>query len=208
MSATALTPDETAFIRSLFATLGVEPIQVGGVSFYKVPLDQLRSYKNVDEHRLEQRIIAIQLDTLIEAAENYLLQGYPLTDLNPIEIQRLGLVPARWIAGVSVYNLHGPIQNGLVVTALEDGNILIGVVGTRDDLQGLADQYRTYAKMTEVSPLIQSTAWAESSRWILLLQCDREQLARAAEFARQNLSAFRNGPAPSAVTPDAPAFHR
>jgi hypothetical protein len=197
--------DESLAIHSLFGTLGVAPIQTGGVSIYKVPLDRLAIYKSMDPNVLEARIVSSQLDTLFDAAAKYLAGGRSLQALNPVEIQNLGLLPPRWIAGSGIYNPHSPIQNGLVISATDNGDVLIGVVGARGTIEKLQEKYRAYAKAAEISSMMQAAAWVESSRWILLLECDREQLARAAEFARQNLSAVTHRPPTPDSDPTAPA---
>jgi hypothetical protein len=151
---TKLDSDERTVIRSLFATLGVSPSQVGGISFYRVPLKQLVAYKNIDPSALEAKIAAIQLEALIHAAQRYFPDGHPLSDLNPVEVQRLGLLPPRWISSVGIFNPRAPIQNGLVLTSTANGDVLIGVLATREILDRLAETCRPYAKKAEITSLI------------------------------------------------------
>jgi hypothetical protein len=54
------------------------------------------------------------------------------------------------------------------------------VIGTHEVLNDLIGSYRSYAKQVELTPLIQTAAWAESTRWILLLAFDHAQLASVA----------------------------
>jgi hypothetical protein len=178
--AAELTAAERAAIRTLFAPLGVTPVQVGGVSLYKVPLEQLDAYKNADPSNLERQIVTVQLDTLISAAARYLSAKHPSSDLNPVEAQRLGLLPPLWVSGVEVLSRHASIQNGLVLAALSNGEILVGVIGRRETVEALAEAHRANAKAVEVSPLMPIAIWAESTRWILLLQYDRARLDLAA----------------------------
>jgi hypothetical protein len=178
--ATQLDADERTTINALFATLGVAPLRIGGVTYYRVPPERMEAYKNADPGPLEARITSIQLGTLIHAAEQYVAAGHPLTDLNPVEVQRLGLLPPRWISGVAVHDLRAPIQNGLVLTSIANGDVLVGVIGTHEVLNDLVGSYRSYAKQVELTPLIQAAAWAESTRWILLLAFDHGQLASVA----------------------------
>lgn len=200
--ASEFNPDERAAIHSLFATLGVAPAEVGGVSFYKVPLDQLDAYKNVNPRDIERRIVSFQLDTLITAAAKYLFDGHPLSDLSPGAAQRLGLLPARWASSV---NLRSPMQNGLALSSLKNGDVLIGVMGARETIESLANDYRSQAKNIEVSSLMQLGTSAESTRWILLLEFDRKQLARAAEFAHQrNLPPLSSFPRTTVASDEIP----
>jgi hypothetical protein len=177
--ATALDSDERTTLSSFFDALGVASVRSGGVTFYKVPLDQLNAYKNIDPAALEMRIADIQLGALIHAAAQYIADGHPLPDLNPVTAQRLGLLPPRWISGVGIFDLHAPIHNGLVLTSTNNGDVLVGVIATYEIVSALADTYRPFAKKVEISPLIGIAGWAESSRWILLLDYDRSGLTSA-----------------------------
>jgi len=179
--------DEKETIRSLFGTIGVAPIQVGGVSFYRVPLEKLDACKSADLLQLEARIAAIQLDTLITAGEKYLSSGRRLSELNPVEAQRLGLLPPRWISGLGIFNARSPVQNGLVLTAMNN-SVVVGVISSQEAIQRLAGEYRPDTKRFEVSPLGRIATFIESTRWILLVEYDRAQLARAAQSARQRAS--------------------
>jgi hypothetical protein len=143
------------------------------------------AYKNADPGPLEARIASIQLNVLIHAAAQYVADGHPLADLNPVEVQRLGLLPPRWISGVSIYDPRAPIQNGLVLTSMANGRVVVGVIGTHGVLSDLLDSYRTYAKQVELSPLLETADWAESTRWVLLLEYDSNRLASAVPRVRQ-----------------------
>jgi hypothetical protein len=176
---TSLDSDERTTVRSLFETLEVTPIQTGGVTFYKVPLGQLDAYKNVDPAALEMQIAVSQLGALIHAAGQYISAGHPLADLSPIAVQRLGLLPPRWISGVGIFDPRAPIHNGLVLTTASSGDVVLGLIATQQIVNALAAKYRPFAKTVEMSPLIGIAGWAESSRWILLLDYDRAGLASA-----------------------------
>jgi hypothetical protein len=178
--ATKFTPDERTAVQSLLATLGVTPVQVGGVSIYRVPLDKLGAYANANPGDLERRIVAFQLDMLICAGAKYLSSGRRPSDLNPAEVQHVGLLPPFWATGVGARDPRAKIQNGLVLATVNNGDILVGVIGRRETIDSLADTHREFAKDVEVSSLMPIAIWAESSRSILLLQYDRAGLYRAA----------------------------
>ncbi len=178
--ATELDSNEKTVIRSLFAHLSVTPIHVGGVSLYRVPLEQLKAYRNVDPLKLGQQMATAQLDTLIKAADEYLSTGHPLSDLNPVEVQRLGFLPPHWVGGTGIVNPKWSLQNGLMLSSWSNSDIVLGVIGERETVEHLAATHRPYAKEAAVSPLISTMAWAESTRWILLLEYDRGRLASAA----------------------------
>jgi hypothetical protein len=68
---------------------------------------------------------------------------------------------------------------------LENGDILVGVVGSQKVIEGIAYRYRPYAKKLEISPLGPLAVFAEGTRWVLLLEYDQIRLASAASMARE-----------------------
>lgn len=185
---TALSTDQEKVITALFATLGVVPLHIDGVSFYKVPLERLDDYRNLNPRTLESRIVAAQLATLITAANQYLSDYRLRSDLNPRQVQRLGLLPPHWVPALEVFSSSGPLQNGLVLTALNNGDVLLGVVGAENTIESLATIYKPYAKSIEASSLINRAGWAEYTRWILLMTYDRARLSRVAALVSRQPS--------------------
>lgn len=181
--ATYLDADEKTTLQALFATLGAAPVHLGGVSFYRVPLKQLDACRDLDPRPLVRQIVTAQLGAVIQAAHQYLAAGHPLDKLYLVEVQRLGLLPPRWVSGVGIFHPRDLVQNGLVLAPLPNGHVLAGVIGTRPDLAMLALTYRPFAQSVQVAPLMGLAGWAESSRSILLLDFAPAQLARAAGLA-------------------------
>jgi hypothetical protein len=179
-------------IRSLFGTLGVPPTQVGGVSLYRVPLEKLEAYKDVNLNELGTHIATAQMDTLTIAAQKYLSSGRPASELSPLVAQRLHLLPPHWV----VLDPSGRTQNSLVLKVTNDGNVLVGVVAAREVIQSLPGKYRREAKQVEIAPLA-PIAVSESVGWILLVEYDRPQLARAADLARQHEAGHPVTPVPA-----------
>jgi len=177
--------DEKDAVGALLGTLGVALIRIGGVSLYRVPLDKLSAYKNVDLNELETRIATSQMDTLTIAAEKYLSSGRPPSALNLLELQRLGLLPPDWL----VLDANGGTHNDLVLAVMGNGNVLVGVIGSREVIQGLPGKYRPSAKEVEIAPLASIAVFGESVGWILLVQYDRAQLARVAAMVGQREAA-------------------
>ena len=178
--ATAFTADESGALHSLFAALEVAPLHLGGVSFYRVPLERLEAYRHIDPLQIQARIASIQLDLLIHAAAQFVAGHQPLATLNPVSAQRLGLLPPYWATGIGKVNPSAAVQNGLVLTSINNRDVLVGVMATRKILEALAKDYRPYAKKVEVEPLTNVAGGPESSRWILLIEYAPAQLARAA----------------------------
>jgi hypothetical protein len=178
--ATSLDSDERAVVLSLFATLGVNPVRTGGVSFYKVPLKGMDVYRHIDPSLLEARSAAIQLDALTYAAARYISYNHPLSELNPVEVQRLGFLPPRWICGTGVTDKRASFQNGLFLNSTANDGVVVGVISTPTILVGLAKTYQQYTNKEEIWPLINISGFTESTRSLLLLGYDEQQLSKVA----------------------------
>ncbi len=88
-----LSDQDKATVRTIFATLGFEPIRVGGVALYMVPTSSLAAYRNIDPRQLDAQITTDKLNSLILATEKLVELGTPPTDVNPLEATRRGLLP-------------------------------------------------------------------------------------------------------------------
>lgn len=137
---------------------------------------------------LQTRIATSQLNTLIKAARDYLAEGRPLSSLNPVEARRLGLLPSFWVpeGGLGIFNPSASTQsgvtpNGLTLTGLNNGDVLLGVIASREVVRELASKYRRYSKLLDIVPLASVRAAGTEQQWILLLVYDRARLSRAAE---------------------------
>jgi hypothetical protein len=122
------------------------------VSIYNVPLSRLSSYLKHDPKEVERAIAAERLDTLINAANAYFARGLGASKLNPVEAQRLGLIPPLWVSGTSIYDRADAGQNGMVLYSLNDKQILVGVLSSREVVEKLADQYRSIVREVQISP--------------------------------------------------------
>ena len=188
-------PDEKRAINATFASLALNPIKVGGVSIYEVPLSRLSSYISHDPRKEEEAVATERLDALINAASEYTARGLSPAGLSPSEVQRLGLLPPLWVSGVSIYDRATPAQNGMVLESFNDRQILIGVLSSREVVERLATVYRTLVKRVEISPPRSiSTSSPDARKWILLMVIDRDQLPGLAELVRSRAVGERNPP--------------
>jgi hypothetical protein len=180
-----LQPDERLAIANIFDALGEKPIHAGGVSIYNVPLSRLSTYLNCDPRKVERAIAAERLDALINAANIYFARGLSASELNPVEAQRLRLLPPLWASGTSIYDPTAAGQNGMVLTSLSDKQVLVGVLSSREVVENLADEYRLSVNNVEVSPpVILTSSVADLEKWSVLMAIDRDQLARVALHSR------------------------
>jgi hypothetical protein len=181
---TRLQPDERRAIAAIFDALGEKLIHIGGVSIYNVPLSRLSTYLNRDPKEVERAVAAERLDNLINAANVYFARGLSASQLNPVEAQRIGLLPPLSASG-TIYDPAAAGQNGMVLTSLNDKQVLVGVLSSREVVEKLADEYRLSVKNVEVSPpVILTSSVADLEKWSVLMVIDRDQLARVAMVSR------------------------
>jgi hypothetical protein len=206
----ALSPDQKQTIEAFFGGLGVAPIHVGGVSLYQVPLGNLRAYETIPPESLQTRVAAIRLATLMVAANQYVGKGYDLKLLTPLRAQQLGLLPPRWVGGVfALPRYHKrPIQDELVLGGDSEGRVGVGVLGPRSVLEKLARHYSGFAVRLAQKPPhgyavvnawmfppgLHSPSFGDSTQWVLLLEFQRDGLAKAAKVAEQVLLTTHDRP--------------
>jgi hypothetical protein len=177
------TSGDREFIRGLLGTLGVAPLKVGGVWLYKVPLEKLAPYERVEPRELELRCARRRLEATIVASDAYLARGLAREKLNPLALQRAGLLPPSWIAGPYVREVGDISWEGDGIIAMVSGRdrITVGILGSRDVLQQMMHRYRSVAESVELrAPRGISPNLLEDGQWVLLVIFTRQQLADAA----------------------------
>jgi hypothetical protein len=79
------------------ATLGIRPIQLGGVSVYQLPRSVPATVSNETVEQLEEAAGQQWIGILLEAARRFFAAGQDLATLNPVKLNQLGLLPdSRW----------------------------------------------------------------------------------------------------------------
>jgi hypothetical protein len=179
---TPFSDEEKAAVHSMFATLGVEPIRIGGVALYLVPSDALAAYRNLDPRRLDALITAAKLNALIAATETLVERGTQLANVNPLEAARQGLLPLTWTTGPNTDQRIKALQNGLLMAGIGNDRWIIGVLGSPDTLERLRPSFAENAQRIEIEPPAPvSKSAADASQSLLILVYDRNGLARAAK---------------------------
>src|SRR6516162_6067375 len=79
------------------ASLGIRPIELGGVSVYQLPSRMVEAASDLGVEQLEQAAVEQWMSDLLEAARPFLAAGQDLASLNPLRLHELGLLPdSRW----------------------------------------------------------------------------------------------------------------
>jgi hypothetical protein len=130
------------------ATLGIKPLELGGVSIYQLPPVLTPTVSEQTIKQLEGAATQQWFAGLLAAGNRFLAVHRPLTSLNPVTLHAMGLLPeARWadrlelvLGGAS----HGGIA-GLWIGPGESQTVAAGLFATPSAAEALADRYRAYA---------------------------------------------------------------
>jgi hypothetical protein len=193
------TATDKQVIQSLIGGLDSAPLKVGGITLYRVPLDDLQKYAALSPDLLERRVAVTRITMLIRAASEYASSGQSLNRLNPLRVEQLGLLPPLWVGGDYLFGRWRYLsdQDGLVLGYYPGGIIAVGLFGERSVLLELAAAFNGYAESpvgsfdsaTHVGraillpPGVLTENLAESMQWLLILEFQPEGLARAAAAA-------------------------
>ena len=133
---------DRAALRDLLSTLDAQPLEVGGVTLYRLAPERLAPYLQVTALEMQQRYARARFDVLLGAAEKYLAGGGDLETLDAHKLQVLSTAP-RWFGGPGFPTLN-PNRMFQVQWALgqwHPGRVAIGVEGSYEALQPLIAQY-------------------------------------------------------------------
>lgn len=171
----------------LLAGLGVAPLNVGGITLYRLPADLRARWPDPDPIAQQARAAAIRWRTLLAAAYRYVAEGNRLPSLSPLVAQHAGLLPPKWVGGPLVRSSSPPgiFLDGLLLAPWHGGRVAIGVEGSYPALKQLIEEYKSYAaivyfsyprKLSEPAPLGDDPA-------LMVMVFEIDGLARAAHAA-------------------------
>lgn len=184
---TPLTGSERGALRDLLSTLGVQPLEVGGVTLYRIPPERLAPYLQMTALEMQQRYARARFEALLGTAENYLAGGGDLATLDAHKQQLVSAGP-RWFGGSGFPTLN-PNKMFQVQWALgqwHPGLVAIGVEGSYEALQPLIAQYSPDStgvyfpfprKLAATPPARRS---ADSTPALMVMEFTRAGLASAA----------------------------
>ena len=84
---------------AILNSLGVPPIEAGGVRLYRLTPQALAPYRKLTALAMEQRAARARFQALLLGGERYLDRGGDLASLTPQYAQQLGLLPDGWFGG-------------------------------------------------------------------------------------------------------------
>ena len=208
-------PRERGEIEQCLGTLGIAPLEIGGVRLYRIPPQMLAPYRQLTALEMQRRAARARFDTLLLAAQRYLAQGRDPAKLTPQAVQALGLVPLDWFGGKPFPEFSGnPVfHTGSMLAASRSNTLEVGIQGSYVALKPIIDRYGAQASAIYFpypSRLTQPAASLTNDDAMMVMEFDRVGLGRAAAAATTGGEGRREPPtAPSAaLVPSVPASSR
>jgi len=180
-------PRERREIDRCLGALGTPPLEVGGVTFYRVAPSTLAPSREVTALEMQQRAARARFAALLLAAQKYVAQSRDLSRLTPQAVQALGLAPLDWFGGAPFPADSGnPVfHTGSILGPWPGGAVAVGVVGSYAALKPIADRYGSYASAIYLPyPARLARQAPEDARIATLVMAfDKDKLAHAAALA-------------------------
>ena len=191
----ALNKQDKEIWQSWLLSLGIAPIEVGGVSFYRLP-PNLADYQLTSPMQMDVLSTSVRFDVLVTAADRFLSVGNDPAELSLNAVQRLKLLPSGWVGQpngrrtpeTDVY------MSGLLLQPLAGKRLAVGVLASYPALSPIIDKYRFATNKIYVSSLdsLYHGSFRRSrnkdATELLVMVFDRAGLAAAAARIRASKS--------------------
>ncbi len=128
----------------LLAKLKLTPISVDGALLYRVSPAILNSYVSATPHDMAKREALASVAILIDGANRYLRNGYPLAKLTPWSAQQLKVLDLP--EPVRIEDEDNNWWHGQWLGPVGKREVGIGILGRYDDLESVVKRFGPYAK--------------------------------------------------------------
>lgn len=78
--------------RAVMSSLGLQPLEDGGMLIYEIPPDLLDRYRGLSSHQVAERLALISFSRYVEGAHRYWNSGKPIAELTPWGAAKLGFL--------------------------------------------------------------------------------------------------------------------
>ncbi len=169
--------------KPLLASLGASPQNAGGVYIYRVPEEELASYRTLTATEMETRFDTARFDALVSASQQYLVGGAELSKVTPYELQSRGLLPPGWVSDRDIRT-----RNGLYVGPADDDGVSVGITGSYEALKPTIERYRNFAREIyfPYPGKLAEPPRGNTFMRLLVMDFSRDGLAKAAEAAKHH----------------------
>ncbi|HTT75039.1 MAG TPA: hypothetical protein VMF50_03575 [Candidatus Binataceae bacterium] len=168
-------------------SLGVTPVQEGGVLLYRTPAQWLATKNRVNVIDLKSAEEDQRLPVILKAAALYVQDGYDPADLSPLHAAEANLLPSGWISQDMLFSDPGtsPLQSDILLTAIDKVHIAVGVVAPYTVLKPLVAEYGALASNVsylsmDVPRVIEKDPASATEPLLLILTFDRKSLIEEA----------------------------
>jgi hypothetical protein len=193
---------------TLLASLDTHPLEVGGISLYRLAPQTLAPYRQLTALEMQQRAARARFDALLLGAERYLSQGRNPAQLTPQALQTFGLVPGDWFGG-EPFPSHDHSGNPIfhvesILRVSKNNTIEVGIEGSYAALNPTIDRYSAGTSAIYFpypSRLIPSSAALTNDAGMMVMVFDRTGLAHAAAAAAVGGEAPRESMRVSSTAP-------
>lgn len=190
---------EAKLWQPLMATLGVTPVQAGGITLYRVSPAELATWRNATATEMETRAAHARFAALLTFAEASLEAGSSPASLTPTGLVKASSVPPGWVLvpeKVQPSYADGGFNTprhptdphfcaGMYLAAGKDGNVEVGVAGWYLALRQVVDEYRADAIAITPHDLAAATRGpTPARREMLIMTFSPGGLKRAAAHSR------------------------
>jgi hypothetical protein len=176
----------------LLASLDTQPLEIGGVTIYRLAPQTLAPYRQFPALEMQRRAARARFEALLLGAERYVAEGGELASLSPERAQQLGLLPQDWFGGAlyTSTDTNALFHSRVVLGPSKFGQIAVGVEGLYDAIEPTIRAYRTNASRIYFPyPASLSPASPRNEPAMMVMTFDRAGLERAAAAAIQRQTA-------------------
>jgi hypothetical protein len=165
-----------------FDSMGVTPIQAGGVMLYRTPARWLASKDRAKVIELKSTEEDQRFPVILKAAADYVRSHSPV-DLSPVHAVEANVLPSNWISQDILYPdpETAPLQSNIILSATDSTNIAIGLVAPYEAVRPIVAQYGVLASSvsylsTDVPHVIVKNPSATRAPLLLIMTFDRKSL--------------------------------
>jgi hypothetical protein len=168
------------------------PLEIGGVTYYRIPPSALQRYKAISALEAERKADLELFDGLIEASTKYSAGGRRPELLTPFTLETLGLIPSDWMPGPvwspgwlagtkfdATLDFDKPFYRGVWAGYVGGKFLGIGVKGTYEGVRPAIERYRSDAyRIYFPFPKKLTDGVRDDERGLLLMFFDKDGLGR------------------------------
>lgn len=196
VSAIVVADSDVATWQKLLSTLAITPVDVGGVSLYRIPAEALRSWAK-PRADMRTRFDGERLLGLVTSAQKYLADRGDLKSLTVLKAVDLNLIPQDSLLGPLQLNLASPdprsitdprFAYGVWLGAWPGGRVSVGEYVWGPGVKAIIGRLRGFASKVYFPFLGELTGDQPGGNGWLLIVFTPEQLPRAAAVLKASLA--------------------